>query len=390
MDKNYVVTKSNYFIMNSSYDLSLEEQKIILTLASMVQPDDEEFKVYKFKIGDFMKLVGVEDKSKYTKIPKITKELMKKVFEIEEGKKIIQVAWLSSAVYEKGTGFVELEFSPRLKPYMLKLNTMFTQYKVDNILNMKSKYSPRVYEFLKCNEFKKQNCIEIEIEELRKLLKANNVYPLYNDVKRYVIERTQKELKKLSDISFEFEEIKTGRKVTSLKFYIHSNKNDKNKVTKQSLLKTPNVAVAADVLPIILGKADLLTSEIAATLEPEENNNIKKVMEIMKDHKITALEAKKIYDSSKENLDIIYKVYKDKKNTKTRGGIVGLMIKLVTPGVYMEPKNSTKDSFTDYEQRAYDFDELEKKLLGWDKDGTTGEEFNQTKLIMQIEKHATS
>ena len=40
--------------MNSSYDLSLEEQKIILTLASMVQPNDEEFKPYIFKISDFM------------------------------------------------------------------------------------------------------------------------------------------------------------------------------------------------------------------------------------------------------------------------------------------------------------------------------------------------
>ncbi|MCJ7691684.1 MAG: DnaD domain protein, partial [Clostridiaceae bacterium] len=26
----------------------------------------------------------------------------------------------------------------------------------------------------------------------------------------------------------------------------------------------------------------------------------------------------------------------------------------------------TKGGFNDYEQRAYDFDELEKKLLGWD------------------------
>ena len=80
MEANYLVTKSNYFIMNSSYDLSLEEQKIILTLASMVQPDDDEFKTYKFKIADFMELLGVENQAKYTVIPKITKELMKKVF----------------------------------------------------------------------------------------------------------------------------------------------------------------------------------------------------------------------------------------------------------------------------------------------------------------------
>ena len=155
MKDDYLVTKSNYFIMNSSYDLSLQEQKLILTLASMVQPKDEEFKPYIFKINEFMKLLEVEDKSKYTEIPKITKELMKKVFEIQEGKKIIQVAWLSSAEYEKGSGRVELQFSPKLKPYMLKLNKLYTSYKLANILNMKSKYSPRIYEFLKCNEFKK-------------------------------------------------------------------------------------------------------------------------------------------------------------------------------------------------------------------------------------------
>ena len=32
----------------------------------------------------------------------------------------------------------------------------------------------------------------------------------------------------MSDISFNFEEIKTGRTITSLKFYIHSNKSNNN------------------------------------------------------------------------------------------------------------------------------------------------------------------
>lgn len=208
--------------MHCSYDLSLEEQKLILTLASMVQPKDEDFKPYKFKIADFIKLLGIQNQGKYTEVPKITKELMKKVFEIEEDDLFIQTAWLSSALYRKGTGIVELEFSPRLKPYMLRLNNMFTQYKLVNILNMKSKYSPRIYEILKCNEYKKQRYIEIEVEELRKLLKVEEVYPLYADFKRFILIRTEKELAKLTDISFDFEEIKTGRKVTSIRFYIKS------------------------------------------------------------------------------------------------------------------------------------------------------------------------
>jgi plasmid replication initiation protein len=341
MNKNYIVKKSNYFIMNSSYDLNLEEQKIILTLASMVQPEDEEFKPYKFKIGDFIELLGVENQAKYTETPKITKELMKKVFEIQEGDTLIQTAWLSSAIYKKGSGLVELTFSPYLKPYMLKLNTMFTQYKLANILSMKSKYSPRIYEILKCNEFKKQGYIEIEIDELRKLLKADKIYPLYADFKRRVLYQTQKELKKISDISFDFEEIKTGRSITAIKFYIHSN----NKKVKDEIVAT---------------KVDEDPKEI------KEDKYIKKVKAIMYDHEITSFEAKKVYDSSKGDFELIEKVYKDFK-TKQVGNFVGAMISMVKPGVYNEPKgNDKKTRFNDYEQRAFD-PTMEARLLGLDK-----------------------
>ena len=332
MDKDYLVTKSNYFIMNSNYDLSLEEQKLILTLASMVQPEDEEFKPYIFKINEFMKLLGVDTKTKYTEIPKITKELMKKVFEIQEGNKLIQTAWLSSAIYEKGSGIVILKFSPDLKPYMLKLNKLYTSYKLANILNMKSKYSPRIYEILKANQFKKQGFVEIEVNDLRKLLKIENIYSRYNDFKRKIIKQAQKEINEKTDIKFTFEEIKTGRKVTSIKFYIACNKNNKD--------------------------------ETAITLEGQEN--IKKVKAIMFDHEVSSLEAKKIYDSSNGNFDIIEKVYKHFKN-KQLDNFIGTIIAMVKPGVFQEPqKNIKQDSFTDYEQRDYDFDALERKLLGWD------------------------
>lgn len=343
MDKNYLVTKSNYFIMNSSYDLSLEEQKLILTLASMVQPSDEEFKPYKFKISEFIELLGVENQAKYTETPKITKELMKKVFEIQEGNKLIQTAWLSSAMYEKGTGYVELTFSPYLKPYMLKLSSMFTQYKLANILSMKSKYSPRIYEILKCNEFKKQGYIEIEVKELRKLLKADNIYPLYADFKRRVLQQAQKELKKLSDISFEFEEIKTGRTITAIRFYINANSN---KFIDQ-------IAVTTSSEPQQIQQS---FDDIA---------NIKKVQAIFNKHKVTNNEASCILKDADNNLDLIKQCY-DYLLTKDKvENVVGYMRKLVKG--FNEPQSNKKQSAWDYDgQRTYDFDELERKIFGWE------------------------
>lgn len=333
MNKDYLVTKSNYFIMNSSYDLSLEEQKIILTLASMVQPTDEEFKPYKFRISEFMDLVGVIDKSKYTEIPKITKELMKKVFEIHEGNKLIQTAWLSGVVYEKGTGMVELTFSPYLKPYMLKLNSMFTQYKLANILNMKSKYSPRIYELLKCNEYKKQGYIEIEVDELRKLLRTDNIYPLYADFKRKVIMTTKNELKKLSDISFETEEIKTGRKVTSIKFFIKSNSSQ--------LINTPKPETSLDELSADVEKKPLESLESV----------IKTIISIT-DNKLSPSEANAVWGDSDGNIDIIQKVYEYSKTQNIQTGLVGFMRKLVRPGAFSEPQKSfRKNEFNNFEPR---------------------------------------
>lgn len=346
MEENYLVTKSNYFIMNSSYDLSLEEQKIILTLASMVQPEDEEFKPYIFKISDFMELLGVENQAKYTEIPKITKELMKKVFEIQEGDTLIQTAWLSGAKYKKGSGEVELTFSSYLKPYMLKLNTMFTQYKLANILSMKSKYSPRIYEILKCNEFKKQGYIEIEVEELRKLLKADNIYPRYNDFKRKVLEQTQKELKKISDINFNFEEIKTGRKVTSLRFYIHQNR----------------------IKPI---NNTMIIEEVSATVSEDielEREDLEKIIYMMKAENIKELDVIKIYKAANGDINKIQEKYNLSKSMPGIKNIVGWMIKAIQEDYHAIKGKGKIDNFNNFEQRQYDFEDLERKFLGWDNE----------------------
>ena len=345
MDKNYLVTKANTLI-TANYDLSLQEQKLILTLASMVQPTDEEFKEYEFKIKDFMELLGIETQTKYTEIPKITKELMKKVFEIKEGKDIIQLSWLSSARYKTGEGLVILKFDSSLKPYMLQLKELYTSYKLENILSLKSKYSLRLFELLKSNEYKK--IWNIELEELKKLLGATEKsYSIYQNVKNRIILKAQKELKEKTDICFDFEEIKTGRKVTSIKFFIKSNKR----------VNAPK--------------------EISVDIDTTKDDIIK-LVELMKDHDITYREAESIYKSGKSDLMHIAEVYEHFKN-KSADNFIGLMVAQVKPGVFNKPKQSqNKTSFNNFEPRQYDYDELEKKLLGWeDETDLNGEEYEQ-------------
>lgn len=216
------VTKSNALI-EKTYQLSVMEQKLILTLASLVQPSDEAFRPYQIKVSDFVQLLGLKSTGKYTEIRKIVQALQQKTLPIHTGQSLLDITWLSSAEYFHGKGYVELEFSPKLKPYLLQLKEKFTTYQLKNIIQLRSSYSIRIYELLKQYEPIKHR--SFTLEELRSVLGIEpNKYKLFGHFKDKVLNVGKKELEEKTDLRFEFEEIKKGRKVTGIKFYIYKNK----------------------------------------------------------------------------------------------------------------------------------------------------------------------
>lgn len=342
MNKDYKVTKSNNLI-TAKYNLSLQEQKIILTLASMVQPNDEDFKEYEFRIQDFLKMLDINSPNAYKELPQITRELKKKVFDIKEGNIIKQVSWLGQVEYRLGEGTLILGLDKGLKPYMLKLKE-FTTYNLNNVLSLKSKYSIRFYELMKCNLFKKS--VTYTVDELKEMFKADEKsYNIYQNFKNRVVVKAQKELNEKTDIKFEFEEIKTGRKVTSLKFFISSN----NK----------NSSIAAEPKKIEKTKKSLTS--------PEEQKDIIYIANLLEDYDVTLKQAKQIYSSSEKNLEQIIKVF-DYAKTQNVDNLVAYMTKMVEPGALQDKKKviGKKNKFNNFKAREYDYDDLEKQLLGWD------------------------
>jgi plasmid replication initiation protein len=216
---NNLVTKSNVLI-EANYKLGVIEQKIILSIASNIQPTDSDFKTYTLRVKEFNGLLGLKGSPKYTELRKITKELMQKVFEIRIGKKIIQVAWLSFVAYNESEGTIDIRFDPFLRPYFLHLKNEFTSYKLENIVKLKSSYAIRIYELLK--QYEKMKERTFLLQDLRRALGAEKVYPAYGNFKQRVLLSAQIELKQKTDISFEIEEIKEKRRVEKIKFIINT------------------------------------------------------------------------------------------------------------------------------------------------------------------------
>lgn len=221
MNENYLVTQGNNLIeARHKKPLTAREQKIILTMVSMIEPSDKDFKDYMISIRDFHEMLGLEGREHYTEIKTVVESLMTKVVEIPlEDKGWLMTHWVSTARYIDGSGVIQLRFAPELKPYLLQLKTVFTSYKLNNILSLKSVYAIRLYELMK--KWQPLAQWECQIDLLRgKLGASNKSYNLYGNFKNKILIPAIKELNEQTDIFIQYKELKKGRKVDAIEFII--------------------------------------------------------------------------------------------------------------------------------------------------------------------------
>ncbi len=239
-NKGLSVIKSNR-IIEAKYRLNVREQKFILYMVSLIKHDEEDFKFYRVKINEFEKILNLEGK-KWGSIYQVVKDIVLNlndkplIIAKDGGRKQQIINWIASAEIEMGTGIIEFEFSEKLKPYLLQLKSHFTKYNLDNILQLKSGFSIRMYELLKSHQF--QGKVEYDLEELKMLLGVDDKYDEYTDFKKRVLKTAQIELKNKSDIYFTFKEKRLNRRIHSLFFTIFENTELKEQQAKSPNKKT--------------------------------------------------------------------------------------------------------------------------------------------------------
>lgn len=216
----YLVVQDNDFI-NFRHTLTVQEARVFLSVVAQVEKDDIDFKVYKIDVEQFVEAVGLKRKDMYSELKKVSDQLTSKKFrqEKEDGSFLI-TNYISSAEYRSGEGFVELTFDPKLKPFLLGLKSKFTQYDIRNILSLRSVFSVLLYQQLK--QYEKLGKRLYPLIDLKYKLNVDDKYKNYAHFRIKVLETAQKEIKEHCDIYFKFEEIKKGKRVESIMFYIYT------------------------------------------------------------------------------------------------------------------------------------------------------------------------
>ena len=224
-EKALVVRQSNELIEASYKIASIGEGRLIRMLIAQISPTDEDFKTYRIGVADFARFFGITHNSIHEQIEKSARALRNREIYIKKGKSSLATGWLSAAEYTEGSGYIEVRFDKSLKPYLLGLQSYFTQYELEKVIAFKSGYAMRLFELLKKEQFKADGKgyfkRSFEYDELRGLLGIDKKeYEFFKDFRVRVVDSSVREINANPDINIiQVDYPKTGRKVSHVVFH---------------------------------------------------------------------------------------------------------------------------------------------------------------------------
>jgi len=222
--RNKMVIKANDLIQKSRFDMSLQQQKIVLFLISQINPYDEEFKEYEFSVQEFCRVCGISAVSgkNYQDLRRCVKDLADKSVWVKlNGDEETLLRWIEKPYINNTSGQIRIRMDEDMKPYLLQLKDNFTRYELIYTLYFKSKYTIRLYELIKSIHFHELEEYHrvFSLAELRKTL-GGDTYPEYRDFKRRVLDIAVNEINAYSDKQVSYTPLKKGRTVEAIEFTI--------------------------------------------------------------------------------------------------------------------------------------------------------------------------
>ena len=230
-ERSLFVIKSNALIQRTRYELTLEEQRLLLYIISKIKPDDEKLKLCEFTIRDYCEVCGINIFSMpnmYNYMKGTIKSLADKSFwvTLDDGKEIL-LRWIDKAGISRNSSKVAIKLNDDLMPYLLELHGRYTQYQLLSVLPMKSKYSIRLYEVLRAELYQGNTHTEVTytLEELQDRLgitgesgKSYRKNPTM--FRKFVMDGALEEIALYTDITASATYLKTGKRIDRVRIEI--------------------------------------------------------------------------------------------------------------------------------------------------------------------------
>ena len=240
MDNEKYIYKSNNLV-ESSYSLSLNAQRLIymgakklkpIFIKSNIKPSQlksflatKTFGDLKIYVTEFKNEFNIKGNYLYDTFVDVAKELWNsKIQYMSNDGKIIEKRWVITCEYDPKNCCISLTFHPDLILDLLVFKNKYNKIQHNATKALKNSDQIRTYELLK--RYVKRGVRRFELEDYRyKLAYDDDIYPEYSKLKQRKIKPTIKAINENTDIEiYDFKEIRYGRKIGAIEFYIRENK----------------------------------------------------------------------------------------------------------------------------------------------------------------------
>lgn len=191
---------------------------------------------------EFSSVFNTDIHNTYRLLNKACRKLMKTDLTLarNESSELWQINVCSMAKYNKKEGYITIEFTDRIMPYLSQVREKFVLYNLKEIANFRSLYTTRLYELIQ--EFKETGYMIKSVDKLREVFAVEDKFKAYKDFKKRTFDHACQEINNNYKMNMGYEEIKEGRKVVAIKFVfkktlIHKVTNQKTGIEKNSYIK---------------------------------------------------------------------------------------------------------------------------------------------------------
>jgi plasmid replication initiation protein len=231
---------------------------------------------------EFSELFNSDLSNSYKVLKKSVDKLMKTDIRVErvDLKEIWRINICSMAKYNKNNGFITVQFTDSIMPYLAQVRKKFVLYNLKEIANFGSLYTTRLYELIQ--EFKETGWMVKSVAQLKDIFAVGDKFKLYADFKRKTFAHACKEINDNYDMGLRFEEEKKGRKVVAVKFFFKQ--TIVQQVTNQKTGKATNLYIKPKPRTKKINQGsfsnlpDVLEGQLSFTELKSESKHMKSVM----------------------------------------------------------------------------------------------------------------
>jgi plasmid replication initiation protein len=227
------VVKANRLVQ-ASYTLSTVEQRIVLLAVVHARERgkgiDTKDDLLHISAADYATAFGVSKQAAQQALAGAVETLFNRRVTIDYFDKDLNqtipltVRWINAMTYLDDRAMIAIRFNPEISPEFTRLESNFTAYMLDDIRDLNSAYSIRLYEIAAQWRSAGQTPL-IELADFRqKMGLADNEYSGINDLKKRVINLSISQINNTTDIFLEYEQVKAGRSIKGFIFKIKTKK----------------------------------------------------------------------------------------------------------------------------------------------------------------------